>query len=548
MPATLDGSTWIVGDIRVDGQSELIASLRRCGSGVPPDATDAELVLHAYRAWGESCVDHLLGDFAFALWDARLRKLFCARDQMGVRPFYYARLRAQFVFSNAIDCLRQYDDISGDLDELAIADFLLFECNLDPGSTTFASIKRIPPAHTLTIAHDRWQVRRYWTLPVDEPVYYRWSSDYVDRFHELLATSVRDRLPTDHVAVFMSGGLDSSTLAAEARAQLPNADGVTAFTYVHDRLIPDEERGYASLVAERLQIPIRFWIVGDEYSEPADFRPAVRCPEPVAEPFSYERDVERHREMAARARIALYGEGPDNVLHYEWSPYLRYLAAKRRWGRMLMDVGRHVLVHRRVPLLPTVPAMIRWRQYVKQWQIPFPGWLNSDFVHRHDLRARWDDWNAGGPLVHPVRPAGYRSMQNPIWPRMFERLDAGRTRSPLDVRFPYLDLRLMRFLLALPALPWCRNKFLLRRWGKGVLPPATLARPKTTLRVYPGFAQTKGVVAHVSAKRAALLEPFVDSTHVRASSTYSEFEYTIAKRPSDLGWWLEFGAGSGGGA
>jgi asparagine synthase (glutamine-hydrolysing) len=126
---------------------------------------------------------------------------------------------------------------------------------------------------------------------------------------------------------------------------------------------------------------------------------------------------------------------------------------------------------------------------------------------------------------------------------MFERLDPDRTKSPLEVRYPYLDLRLLRFLLAVPAMPWCRNKLLMRLWGKGRLPAATLGRRKTTLHAYPGFAQTGGRVGAASAKRAALLAHFVDPAHVQASSTYSEFEYTMAKRPSDLAWWLEYATG-----
>ena len=89
-------------------------------------APDSELILHAYAAWGEACVQHLRGDFAFAIWDARRKVLFCARDHFGVKPFYYAELDGVFIFSNTLDCVRLHPDVSGELNESAVADFLLF--------------------------------------------------------------------------------------------------------------------------------------------------------------------------------------------------------------------------------------------------------------------------------------------------------------------------------------------------------------------------------------------------------------------------------------
>jgi asparagine synthase (glutamine-hydrolysing) len=538
-PATLDGSSRIVGDIRIDARADLLAALDACGCNVANDATDAELALHAYHTWDDACPEHLIGDFAFAIWDAQRRRLLCGRDQMGVRPFYYAQLPKQFLFGNTIDCLRRHPEVSDDLNELAVADFLLFGCNLDVGSSTFAHIRKLPPAHILTVSNGNVQMRRYWTLPIDEPLFYKRAADYVDRFRDLLTTTVRDRLRTERVAVFMSGGLDSPLLAAEARSQLAGSQDVAAFTYVYDRLIPDDERQYAGLAAAHLRIPIRFWLLDDDSESLGGFGSPICPSEPRVEPESYGTETERYREMAAQARVVFYGEGPDNALYYEWHPYLGYLWRNRRWGKMLLDVGRHVAVHRKIPLLATIPGRIRARRDRKKWQIPFPQWLNPKLIDRYDLRGRWQSWNNPPPARHPVRPKGYRSMQTPLWTQLFESLDAGCTRAAMTVRHPYLDLRLLRFLLAVPALPWCRSKLLLHTAARSVLPIASVNRPKSPLQVDPGFARHKGVVAPVSPRQAELLAPFVDPTHFSRASTYSEFEYTIASKPGALGWWLE---------
>ncbi len=102
-PASLDGRFWIAADARLDGRAEFIAELQRSGRLVRPNAPDSELILHAYARWGTPCLEHLKGDFSFAIWDARNKRLFCARDHFGIRPFYYVQLGDLFLFSNTLN-------------------------------------------------------------------------------------------------------------------------------------------------------------------------------------------------------------------------------------------------------------------------------------------------------------------------------------------------------------------------------------------------------------------------------------------------------------
>src|SRR6266581_5778826 len=259
-PFTLDGRVWIVADARVDAQDDLIGKLAARGEYIERGAADVELLLRAYRTWGEQCVDHLLGDFAFAVWDPSRRRLFCARDHLGVKPFFYAHVGETIVFSNTLDCVRQHPLVSDRLNDLAIADFLLWDLNDDPATTSFHDIQRIPPAHCAIGSGSGLHMSRYWTLPIDGPIYFKRSGDYPDRFKELLEMAVRDRLRTKKVAIFMSGGMDSSALAATACKILHNHSSsceVHAFTSVIDGS-DQNERHYAGLVAERLEIPIHF--------------------------------------------------------------------------------------------------------------------------------------------------------------------------------------------------------------------------------------------------------------------------------------------------
>src|SRR2546425_1936863 len=247
-PCTLDGRVWITADARVDNRQELVRRLVACGRVEPGAAGDARLILHAYHVWGEDCVEHLLGDFAFAVWDGRERRLFCARDHFGVKLFYYAHLGNCVVFSNTLECVRLHPAVSDGLNERAIGDFLLFGANQEPATTTFADIQRLPPAHTLSCVEGALRVRRYWTLSIGRENRYARAGEHVERFGELLRKAVADRLRTERIGVLMSGGLDSTTVAATARELLSKEAGpfdLRAYTAVYETLIPDQERRYS---------------------------------------------------------------------------------------------------------------------------------------------------------------------------------------------------------------------------------------------------------------------------------------------------------------
>jgi asparagine synthase (glutamine-hydrolysing) len=174
---------------------------------------DAELILYAYEAWGEDCVKHLLGDYAFAIWDSRQRRLFCARDHFGVKQFYYAHLGSTFIFSNTLNCLRLHPAVSDELNEVAIGDYLLFGLNQDLSSTVFSDIYRLPQASHLKASISGKTIQRFWTAPTNGQIQFPNSEDYVERFKQLFSLAVKDRLRSNKISISMSGGLDSTSVA-----------------------------------------------------------------------------------------------------------------------------------------------------------------------------------------------------------------------------------------------------------------------------------------------------------------------------------------------
>jgi asparagine synthase (glutamine-hydrolysing) len=480
-PCSLDGSTWVTADARVDGRGDLVRALGADSHAGLGGATDAELILHAYAAWGEGCVHRLLGDFAFALWDGPRRRLFCARDHFGVKPFYYATPGGGLAFSNTLDCLLAHPAVSGRLNDLAVGDFLVFGFNQCPGTTTFADVRRLPPAHALTWSGGELRLRRYWSLPADGHLRYRRPEDYVEHFRALLRQAVADRLRTRRVGVYMSGGLDSTALAATARDLLAGGGAgfdLRAYTVVWDRLIPDEERHYSAAAAAALGVPVHY-LAADDYRPFEGWgRPGLRTAEPTDEPLvaAFFDQIDR---VVPHSRVALTGQGGDVALAP--SPlYLMGLLKRLRWARCLTEVARFAWPRRRLPPLGLRTQLRSWLG-LHERSAPYPPWLNPGFAAWLGLRERWEELSRGPRSPHPTRPRAHAALQSPYWVRLFEGLDPGVTRRPVEFRHPFFDLRLLDFLLALPPLPWFVDKELLRVAMRGVLPDAVRLRPKRPL-------------------------------------------------------------------
>ena len=291
----------------------------------PCSTPDAELVLHAYNNWGEACVEHLLGDFSFAIWDHTRRHLFCARDHFGVKLLYYSRIGSSIVFSNTLNCLRQHPAASARLNDLAIADFLLFDSNQNLATTSFADIQRLPPAHRLTFEQGTVSTRRYWELSVITPIHYSQDGEYVERFRELLDAAVADPVAHGNRWRADERWIGFFNRCSQRSAYFPLAMEIqadcTPITAVFDSLIQDEERHYAKLVADALKIPIQF--------QPADeYRMFDRAnhsgnapPEPLHLPLAGAAS-DQLNQIAARSRVVFTGDGADPGLSKPESPVL----------------------------------------------------------------------------------------------------------------------------------------------------------------------------------------------------------------------------------
>lgn len=485
-PASLAGRFWITADVRLDCRKEFIETLRQAGCEFDRRAiTDPELILHAYATWREDCVQYLRGDFAFALWDGIEQKLFCARDHFGVKPFFYSVSENQFLLSNTLNCLRAHPAISDELNDAAIADFLVFGLNCDIARTTFRDIQRLPPAHFLCVSRSAFRTERYWSPPAGGRIRYARPADYVQNFREILKSAVTDRMRLDRVGIFLSGGMDSGCIAAmatQASSDPRGAKDLRGYTTVFRSLLYDDDGDYARETARSLGIPQTFSARDDLKLFDRWDDPEMTPPEPVDSPFvaSF---VDFYRMVSSECRVVLSGEGGDYLMCFQMLPYAADLLRRGEWQTFAAEMSKFLWVR------PFPWRGIRYRLSrllgLDASAPEFPQWIKPDLAKRLNLKERWARDPSRGAVTNTLLPKAYASLTSPHWLTFFEMEDAGFTRRCIESRHPFLDLRMVNYMLAIPPFPWLFQKKVARDATKNLLPERVRLRPKTPLSTDP---------------------------------------------------------------
>ena len=477
-PYSLDGNVWITSDAHLYGRDELVNALRTAGLRATANESDLDLLLLAYRTFGVSFARHLIGDFAIAIWDEPKRKLVCVRDHLGVRPLFYARTADLFVFGSDIDALLAHPDVSDELDEKFIADFLLFGVPIEPELTAYKHVRRLPAAHYITVDKSGVRLDRFWSPPSNATIRYARDSEYSEHFAALFEKAVIQRIPKAGVALELTGGMDSSSIAAVAANHAhKTGQKITAYTNTCEVLIPEDREGrFAKRIADKLEIPLQL-VASEDYKlfelfESSDFRTA----EPFASP-----DLAHHYGNVKRitdsgCRVLLTGQLGDTLFAGSESYFLQ-LIKTGQWIRLLTDLS----VHRRnvgsfsgTGLYTMARRAIKNGLGKKPWQPDKPGWLNAEFAERVRFEDRWQlmwrMWSELNDLPGQLR--------RPFFSTMFDDYEA--LQLPLIVRHPFSDIRLVEFMMGVPNYMHF-NKRALREAMQGKLPAEVLVRPKEGL-------------------------------------------------------------------
>jgi asparagine synthase (glutamine-hydrolysing) len=313
---------------------------------------------------------------------------------------------------------------------------------------------------------------------------------------------------------------------------------VLAHTIVVEGPETDEEPRYVDQIAAHLGITVQYRRKGAAFYDPEWQQRDLVCPEPNFQQFSFNEAVQHYQTVAADARIVYWGEGPDNALTFEWRPHLRHLAARGRWLRVLMDARSYRRHHPRGLSWGTLrSAITRNTERVAKVRGWYPPWMRPRVEQAYDLRRRWIEAYSSGASAHPTRPQAYAGLTNHTFPNMCEHFAPGWHKTPLEFRHPYLDVRVLRFMLTVPVVPWCRNKLVMRKAAEALLPGECVWRPKAPVRGEPWRAAFEGQPEPAFLSRDQMSE-YVDLDRVKLREQDGLWGFALAENVFAVDYWF----------
>lgn len=440
--------------------------------------SDTEVLLAAYRRWDEACVERLNGMFAFAIFDPARRRLFCARDRFGEKPFLFASGPGFFAFASEYKALLALDGVSRDIDDPLVLSFLVDSAHGldDRRQTAFRGIRQMLPAETLTLDLDslEWRCARYWDLQVQPEAAAIDFPAAVDRFRELLTDSVALRLRSDvPVGSCLSGGLDSSTIVCLARQQLPPEAAYHAFTGRFPGSPADEwARVEPTLRAARAQSHVSSPTAEGFLADLPRFMWMNELP--IGSASQYAQYCVFRSAAEAGITVLLDGQGADELLGgYEqyFRQYLASLPARQRRAET-------AAIRRRYPRALSSPRQslsMALPRSARRFAARLTG-RGSDVLFGLSASAFSLLPTRPGPAAHlasPLADALYHDSFRASLPTLLRYGDRNSMAHSREVRLPFCDHRLAEFVFTLPPdflMGDAQTKRLLREAARGLLP------------------------------------------------------------------------------
>lgn len=538
------GDLAITADARIDNRDELIAALSFCDRPAEK-ITDSQLILAAYEKWGESCLEHLLGDFAFAIWDRRQQKVFCARDHMGVKPLYYYYSGKIFVFASEIKAILCLPEVPRRLNEIRVADHLIGSIE-DKTSTFYQDILRLPAAHSLTIGCQGNQLRSYWSVNLKHELRLCSSQEYIEAFREIFTEAVRCRLRSAFpVGTMLSGGLDSSSIACVARNLLAETGNnrLSTFSAIFPSLVEVDpridERHYIEAVVAMGEVEAHY-VHADRIS-----------------PLTEREQVSWHLDGACLApnlymdwaifkaahqqgvRILFSGVDGDTTVSYGHE-YLSVLARTGRWQKLTAEARglsrefynsavsprRLVWEYGFKPLVPEFVLQLSDKLRGRTQSLwPQSRLINPAFAQRVGVSKHTESLIASGiQSARTAREEHWYALTSGLMQYSLQTLGELAAAFSLELHYPFGDRRLVEFCLALPPEQklhqgWTRS--IMRRAMAGILPPEVQWR-KGKGNLSANFKQRlkddeQETLEEVILKNPQLIEEYVDVPALRAA-------------------------------
>jgi asparagine synthase (glutamine-hydrolysing) len=455
--------------------------------------SDTEVIVHAYEQWGIDCVKHFNGMFAFAIWDARRRELFLARDHLGIKPLYYVTIGSRLLFSSEIKALLRDPSCPRHVDHDALADLFTFRFVPSP-KTLLKEIRKLPPGHSMLATRTGIEIKPFWSrAPIPRT---KWrEADLIEEYQHLLEDAVRLQLRSDvPLGLFLSSGIDSGVLLALMSKY--SSGPVQAFTIGFEHGEKTNEVEDAKEVARMFGAEHSFMIVSaQDYVNYYD-RYMWDLEEPVgnetAAAFYFVANITRER-----VKVALTGQGADEP----WAGYDRYVGIKlsnayRRMPSLITDciapfvarmTPRMERLKRGVDSLAEADTLTRFAKIYSFFSADMKAQLYAG-----DLKKRFET-DAYAPKealrrlqsnvqhLDPLTQMLYIDTRANLPDDLLMVADKTSMANSLESRVPFLDYRLIEFIESLPAslkLNGFTGKYLHKKALEKWLPRRMISRKK----------------------------------------------------------------------
>jgi asparagine synthase (glutamine-hydrolysing) len=497
-----DGTTVLVADARIDNRPELASELGLARADAA-DMPDSGYILAAWGAWGTNAPAKLIGDFAFVIHDERREMLFCARDPLGQRVLFQHRGPGRLAVASSIPSLLALPDVVARLNEQKIAELLvLLE---DSESTCFAGVTRLPPGHTLIATREGVRQHRYWSPDPQRRLVLGSDDEYLEAFRSVFRRAVRDRLRSaGPVAIMVSAGLDSSSVAGMAAAVLRESGGRLQAFHAAPRSefagsaregwVVDESAEVRALAGMHDNIDLVV-LRGQDGTplEDADRLFEVLC-SPIRNSINLTWVRQIYDAAGSRGASVMLNGGKGNITISHTG--LRSITDNARRGRLITAVreARAVAAARgRRPrdvirdqvLLPLIPASVlaSYARLRNGWQPPIReasvSAIQPEFaqaMHVEEIaRARLEDQTSMARASGPE----YRFRVLAAGGDGFDVAHSLRGWFPIETREAPTDLRVVEFCLAIPGSQYLRNgndRLLIRNGMRSLVPASILDR------------------------------------------------------------------------
>jgi len=491
-----DETVWVIFNGEIYNFKELRSELKILGHQFKT-SSDTEVIAHAYEEYGEECFQRFNGMFAIGIWDELNHRLILARDRLGKKPLYYASMNETFLFASELKAILAYPHFSRKIAPLSLMKYLFYEFIPCP-HTIFNDARKLPPASYLIWERKRVEVKEYWSpfnLEGIENNLTEKEAEY--RMLELLKNSVKRRLISDvPLGVFLSGGIDSSAIAALAQKEAPGK--VKTFSIGFEDPSFDESK-YASLVSQFL---------GTEHFEqrmtPKDLLDIVpNLPDILDEPMADASILPTYllsKFTRQYVTVALGGDGGDEL----FAGYPTYLAHKFARQYELFLGKLHPVIQFLGNLLPVSDNNISFDFKVKKFLsgIGYPDgirnsvWLGSfsfpeiekvvsSEILNHFDRLRLAEEISSYEEKFPKRDLTtllqYLDLKLYLQESVLVKVDRASMACSLEVRAPLLDYELVEFMMRLPSalkLKGLTSKYILKKAMKNFLPNEVIQRKK----------------------------------------------------------------------